>query len=152
MPHFRHPRRTLPTTRFASRDSIGRLAGGLFVAVALAWGAVAPVMAGTARTVVTSLQLETLGRAELVPVPADLQMTLILKVLGYDRNFDKRRWTTLHIGVVFVGSDPASSKVSSEIVAALGALSDKTLRKLPIQFSAVEYKTDSQIESVTRER
>jgi len=87
---------------------------------------------------------------ESVPVPADLQVSLLLKVLTFDRNFTKRGWTALHIGIVFVGSDPASSKVRSDIIEVFKRSSDKTLRNLPIEFTAVEYTSDRQIEDAIK--
>ena len=88
--------------------------------------------------------------AESIPVPAELQVPLLLKVLTFDRNFAKRGWTVLHIGIVFVGSDPISSKLRTDIVDVLKRLSDKTLRNLPITYTVVEYTSDSQIEGVVR--
>jgi len=124
------------------------MTGCLLVVATLLSAMASPVAASDPS--VSAAPQQTAGVSESVPVPADLQMALLLKVLGYDRNFDKRQWTAVHIGVVFVGSDPASAKARSEIIDALGALSDKTLRKLPIRYTAVEYISDSQIESLMR--
>ena len=120
-----------------------RLLTHLVVAATLApW---APVPAGpldaqaAAQTVVTAS-----------PVPGDLQVALILKVLTYDRNFDKRGWTSFHIGIVYAGNDAASSRVGSDIADVFRRLSGKTLKNLPIQFTMVEYTSDSQIEASVR--
>ena len=140
--------RRLTRLRFASSGSVGRLLVYLLVGATLQqWTA---ARAETVKPAVDQTSSAAAAVVESVPVPADLQVPLLLKVLTFDRNFTKRGWTALHIGIVFVGSDPASSKVRSDIIEVFKTSSDKTLRNLPIEFTAVEYTSDRQIEDAIK--
>jgi hypothetical protein len=140
-------RRRVEKLRFVSSGSVGRVLTCLVVAAALErWTAVR----ADALEAPTVLQRTAAADVEVNPVPADLQVPLLLKVLTYDRNFVKRGWTALNIAIVFVGNDPASSKARSDILDVFKRSSDKTLRNLPISFTAVEYMSDSQIENVVK--
>ena len=143
-------RRRVTQAQSASSGSIGRLVVGLVAATLLAPWPAAPFAALDSPINLPPLVVP--ADAEAIPVPADLQVPLILKVLAFDRNFDKRGWTVLRIGIVFVASDPASAKVRSDIVEVFHRLSDKTLRNLPIDYTAVEYTSDAQIEGVVKAR
>jgi hypothetical protein len=87
---------------------------------------------------------------EIMPVPAELQVPLILKILTYDRNFDSKAQTELRVGIVFVSGNPASLKAKNEIEDVFRRFSDKTVRKLAIRHSAVEYVSVSQVEEAAR--
>src|SRR5262245_44858469 len=65
--------------------------------------------------------------AESVAVPADLQVALILKVLTYDRNFNRRGWTGFHIGIVYAGNDPVSARAGTDIADVFRRQPGKTL-------------------------
>ena len=143
-----HTCRRLAKLPCAANSSVARLLACLVIAVTLERS----IAAGTdAFDLLRELQRSVAaGPVESIPVPADLQVPLLLKVLTFDRNFAKRGWTALHIGIVFVGSDPASSKVRSDIIEVFKRSSDKTLRNLPIDFTAVEYLSDGQIEDAIK--
>jgi hypothetical protein len=96
------------------------------------------------------LVADTPGTAEIMPVPAELQVPLILKILTYDRNFESKTQTELRVGIVFVSGNPASIKAKNEIVEVFRSFSDKTVKKLAIKHSAVEYVSDSQVEEAAR--
>jgi hypothetical protein len=138
----------LAKLRSASSLSFGRLLACLVVGATLQQWTTA--WAETVKPAVDQTSSAAAPAVESMPVPADLQVPALLKVLAFDRNFDKRGWTTLRIGIVFVGSDPASSKARSDILDVFKRSSDKTLRNLPISVAAVEYRSDSQIEDVVK--
>lgn len=76
--------------------------------------------------------------ADEMPVPADLQVTLLLKVLTYDRNFETKARTDLTIGIVYDPADPGSLKAKSEVAEMLGRVAGKTVKKLPIKYVLLE--------------
>jgi hypothetical protein len=84
---------------------------------------------------------------DAMPVPASLQVPLLLKILTYDRNFAARTGSSLRIAVVFSGANPDSIRARDEIAAAFEAFADKTVKNLPIRQSALEYVSDSQVDA-----
>lgn len=80
-----------------------------------------------------------------MPVPAALQVPLLLKILTYDRNLGAKGETSLHVAIVSAPGVPASARTSSEIAAVLKSLADKTVRKLQVRYTTVEYTSDQQM-------
>jgi len=85
--------------------------------------------------------------AEPMPVPADLQVTLILKVLSYDRNFAARAAGELRIAVVISPGDPDSARARAQIVDVTQTLPFRMMRGVPIRYLFVEYASDAQLET-----
>jgi hypothetical protein len=79
--------------------------------------------------------------AQSAPVPVDLQMTLILKVLTYDRQLLQRAKSGLKVGILYSSSDPLSVQAKDDVQRILQQLADKTIRTLPIRFTAIEFTT-----------
>jgi hypothetical protein len=90
--------------------------------------------------------------ADAMPVPADLQVPLLLKILTYDRNFEAKTKAELNIGVVFDPGDAASVKAKNEVAEILGKVADKTVKKLPIKYVPIEYKTLADLEATVKAR
>lgn len=79
-----------------------------------------------------------LARADDVPVPAELQATLLAKVATYDRNLRSRAGDRVHILVVGKPSDPSSMPFVRQMSQALSAIG--TFDRLPHDEEIVEYK------------
>jgi hypothetical protein len=140
-------RRSSPLRAIAWRHVwTGVLLTGLLSSGALHAGPPAPLGASHERL----LGADTPGTSEIMPVPAELQVPLILKILTYDRNFQSKAQTELRVGIVFMSGNPASLKAKNDIVEVFRGFSDKTVRKLAIRHSAVEYVSDSQVEEAAR--
>jgi uncharacterized protein DUF4154 len=90
--------------------------------------------------------------ADSMPVPADLQVPLLLKILTYDRNLETRAKAELNIGVVYDAADAASVKAKNEVADILTKVADKTVKKLPIRFVPIEYKTLPELETTVKSR
>ena len=150
MRRIRHTRRRrVAKLRSASSGSGGWLLACSVVAATLAcWASVH----ADALEVSDVLQRTAAAAVEAMPLSVDLQMETFFTVLPYDRNLNKRGWSAIHIGIVFVGSDPASSKVRTDIVDYLKRISGTQLGKgkLPIMYTAVEYTSDAQIEGAVK--
>ncbi len=71
--------------------------------------------------------------AEKMPIPPDVQVPLLLKILTYDRSFGFKAKTAVSIGVVFVPTDPGSVAAKDEIMKSLAALSGRTIKNLPLK-------------------
>jgi hypothetical protein len=72
-------------------------------------------------------------------LPADLQATIVARVLAYDRGLKARAGSSVGVVVVFkVGSGP-STQAQAEIVTAFGALR-ATIQGLPLTVSAHPFK------------
>src|SRR5437667_10072954 len=85
--------------------------------------------------------------ADQMPVPADLQVPLLLKILTYDRNFESKTKAELNIGVVYDPADAVSVKAKNEVSEILAKVADKTVKKLPIKYVAAEYKTPAELQT-----
>ena len=129
--------------RSASSRAVGRLVAWLVVATIFApWQPAAAL-----DPAVNVPPVVALADGESVPVPAAVHVPLILKVLTYDRSFNKRGWVAFRIGIVYAGNDPASSKVGNDIAEVFRSW---TVRNLPIESITVEYRSDSQVEGVVK--
>ena len=78
------------------------------------------------------------GRGQGMAIPAEMQMTLIFKILTYDRQFEAKAGSDLIIGIVYDPSDPASRAATDEVVSTLYKFSGKTVKKLPIKYFTIE--------------
>ena len=88
--------------------------------------------------------------AEAMPFSADVQITLLLKILTYDRSFTAKAKSGVTIGVVYVPSDPQSVKAKDEIVKTLQAVSDLRIKNVPIKFQPIEYRNPASLETAAR--
>ena len=95
-------------------------------------------------------QASTAPLTDAMPVPASLQVPLLLKVLTYDRNYAARTGSSLRIAVIFSGANPDSFRARDEVLAAFEAFADKTVKNRPIRFSALEYSSNTQVEAAVR--
>lgn len=90
--------------------------------------------------------------AEEMIIPAKLQVPLILKILTFDRNFESRVRSEFTIGIVYAPTNPASLKAKDEILNVLKGYEadNKTIKKLPIKHTLLEYTTESNVEKTVR--
>ena len=88
--------------------------------------------------------------AEAMPFPADVQVTLLLKILTYDRSFQYKAKSGVTIGVVYVPGDPDSVRAKDAIVKTLALVSDRTIKNLPIRHLAIEYRGPAALEQAVR--
>ena len=78
--------------------------------------------------------------AEEVPVPAPLQVKLLLKALTFDRNFSQKISTTVLIGIVYDPKNPAANQAQRDITRILDQL---TIKKLPIKYVRLHYRGEA---------
>jgi hypothetical protein len=88
--------------------------------------------------------------AEAMPFTADVQVTLLLKILTYDRSFAVKAKSALDIGIVYMAADPQSVKAKDDIVKTLQAVSDRTIKNVPIKFQPIEYRGRPSLETAVR--
>jgi hypothetical protein len=88
--------------------------------------------------------------AEEMPVPAKLQVPLILKILTFDRNFEQRVGPALRIGIIYTSQDPASHRAKEEIARTLDYYTTKTIKKLPITYISLEYQTEQAVQEAVK--
>ncbi len=74
-----------------------------------------------------------------MPVAADRQVPLLLKILTYDRQLEVKAGRELVIGIVSSPLSPASAKAREEVLASLQTFLGKTVKKLPLQFYWQDY-------------
>ena len=84
--------------------------------------------------------------AEDMPLSADLQVPLFLKILTYDRRFESRFGTELKLGVVYAPLDPQSVKAANDITDVLYRYARKTVKRLPVNKVLVEFSTPESLE------
>lgn len=90
--------------------------------------------------------------ADSMAVPADRQITLLLKVLTYDRQLEAKAGDELVIGVVSVPTDPESAKASQQVQKTLHGFLGKTVKKLGLQFFVHDYDTPEKLEDWVKRR
>jgi hypothetical protein len=88
--------------------------------------------------------------AEAMPIPPDVQITLLLKVLTYDRLFSTKAKSGVSIGVIYVPSDPESVRVKDEVLRTLARVADRTIKNVPIKYVALEFKDVPTLEKAVR--
>jgi hypothetical protein len=90
------------------------------------------------------------GIPEPMPFPADVQITLLLKILTYDRFFQVKAKSAVTIGIIYVASDPESVQAKDAILKTLEAVADRTIKNVPIKAVAVEYRDGPSLEKTVR--
>ncbi|MBN2371679.1 MAG: YfiR family protein [Vicinamibacteria bacterium] len=91
------------------------------------------------------------ARAQMA-VAADRQVTLLLKILTYDRQLEARAGKELVIGIVSVPRDLGAAKASEEVMDTLYGYREKTVKRLPLQFLGHIYSTPDKLESWIRSK
>ncbi|MBI3932740.1 MAG: YfiR family protein [Acidobacteria bacterium] len=105
---------------------------------------------GAVRRIVAALAAVGLLSPAAAPaewIPAELQVTLIFKILTYDRQLEAKAGKDLVIGIVHDPSDRESAKAADEISSTLFKFAGKTVKKLPIKYFIIEYTRPSELES-----
>ena len=95
---------------------------------------------GVLATALATLLCARAAGTEPMPFPADVQITLLLKILTYDRSFTAKAKSAVTIGVVYVAADPESVKAKDEILNTLKLVADRTIKNVPIRAVALEYR------------
>ncbi|HET7745738.1 MAG TPA: YfiR family protein [Vicinamibacteria bacterium] len=80
------------------------------------------------------------ARAQAMPFPVDLQVPLLLKILTYDRSFEFKAKQAVTIAVAFDAADPSSVAAKDAMIKTLEQVSGRTIKNLPIKWTAVEFK------------
>ncbi len=83
--------------------------------------------------------------AQQMAVPANLQVPLLLKILTYDRNLASRPGDALTVRIVFRAGDTESEQAAGEVAAVLDALTDKSVKGLPIRFTSIPIGTEDEL-------
>jgi hypothetical protein len=84
--------------------------------------------------------------AEPMPLRAELQIPLILKILTYDRHIESKAGEQVVVGIVYAPADPSSVAAANEVGDVLFRFQDKTVKRLPIRYRLVEYSTPEALE------
>jgi hypothetical protein len=105
---------------------------------------------GLLATVLGGLLCAPAAGTEPMPFKPDVQITLLLKILTYDRSFPVKARSGVKIGVVYVASDPESVQVKDEILKTLQLVADRTIKNVPITAVALEYKDPKALAAAVR--
>jgi hypothetical protein len=105
---------------------------------------------GWVATVLAGLLSVPAAGTEPMPFKPDVQITLLLKILTYDRSFSVKAKSGVKIGVVYVASDPESVQVKDEILKTLQLVADRTIKNVPITAVALEYKDPKALAAAVR--
>ncbi len=98
------------------------------------------------------LGLPAVGRPAEMPVPAETQIPLLLKILTYDRNLTAKAGTDLVVGVVFDSSNRSSAAAADKVGTALYAMKGRTVKGRPLTWFAVEYTGAADLEKAVRSK
>src|SRR6476469_7041542 len=87
------------------------------------------------------------GIAQSTPqVGASLQVPVILKVLTYDRHFERKAGDAVVVGIVYVAGDPAALRAAEDVGTTFFGFKGKTVKKVPVNYAMVEYKGPADLE------
>ncbi len=86
------------------------------------------------------------GAAQPMTLPADTQVTVLLKVLTYDRHFESRVKPEVVVGIVYVAASAESKAAAEDVGSTFFRFKGKTVKKIPVNFVMVEYTTAAEVE------
>jgi hypothetical protein len=92
------------------------------------------------------------ARAEQMPLAAETQIPLILKVLTYDRNLEQKAGKELVIGIVHDPADRESAKATDEVGSTLYRFAGKTVKRLPMRYFTIEYTGEADLQRFVAEK
>jgi len=78
---------------------------------------------------------------ERMPVSPRVQIPILLKVLTYDRNFEKKVGDKLVIGILYDSQDDDSEKIKEKVSDVLDSLSGKTVKDVPFTYVDLDYNS-----------
>ena len=87
---------------------------------------------------------------EPMSFPPDVQVTLLLKILTYDRSFAVKAKSQVMIGVVYVAGDAESVKAKDDILKTLQLFADRPIKGVPIKAVALEYTNPKSLAETVR--
>jgi hypothetical protein len=99
-----------------------------------------------------ALLLGRLAGAEAMALNAEAQVPLLLKVLTYDRNFERKAGRELAIGIVHDPSDRDSAQATDAVGSALFKLASRTVKGLPLKYYTIEYTGPADLERFVKEK
>jgi hypothetical protein len=91
------------------------------------------------------------ARAQMA-VAADRQVTLLLKILTYDRQIEAKAGKELVIGIVSVPRDLDAAKAMEAVLNTLHGYREKTVKRLPLNYYQQTYSTPEKLESWIRSK
>ncbi|OQY26885.1 MAG: hypothetical protein B6244_12275 [Candidatus Cloacimonetes bacterium 4572_55] len=90
--------------------------------------------------------------ADDMPVPPDLQVSLILKILTYDRALLERCPESINIGILYVEGDKKSENGKDEITSIFKNFGEKkTISGMPFKYFELGWKQKSDLENDLKE-
>ena len=90
--------------------------------------------------------------AEEMALSIERQVPLLLKILTYDRNFEKKAGTELAIGIVYDPSDRDSAKATTDLGNTLYQWQEKTVKQLKIKYYTIEYTNAADLERFVKQK
>ena len=85
-------------------------------------------------------------------VPEELQVSIFLKILTYDRSLETKVKDTIRIGVLYFPENARSKKNKEAIIESLELNKDKTINGIPFNFMEIELGSEKRWEEVTKEK
>jgi len=73
-------------------------------------------------------------------VPPELQATILVRMLGYDRSLKPRTGNTVVLGILYKASDKASTQTYNDMVRAFKSIESQTVQGMPVRISSLPYK------------
>ena len=105
---------------------------------------------GLLAAVFASILCTSAAGTEPMSFPPDVQITLLLKILTYDRSFAVKAKSQVMIGVVYVAGDAESVKAKDDILKTLQLFADRPIKGVPIKAVALEYKDPKSLAETVR--
>jgi hypothetical protein len=84
--------------------------------------------------------------------PLDVQVPIILKILTYDRQFERNSPDMLTIGIVHDPTDPVSAQAMTGLSDILYAAREKTIKQIPVRYFQIEYTGEADLRRFSGEK
>jgi len=83
--------------------------------------------------------------AQSIDVPVEIQYPLLLKILTFDRNFNKETHNELKIGILYQEEYGRSVNIRNELISIIQNGSFSSVNNVPVHYQAIIYKDASEL-------
>jgi hypothetical protein len=88
--------------------------------------------------------------AQSMTLDAERQVLLLMKILTYDRQFEKKSGDAVVVGIIYMGSIPESHTALESVAQSFLKSKGKVVKKLPLKYEVIEFTTVAEVEKAIK--
>jgi len=88
--------------------------------------------------------------AQVMTLDAERQVLLLMKILTYDRQFEKKSGDAVVVGIIYVNSIAESHAALESIAQSFLKAKGKVVKKLPLKYEIIEFTTAADVEKAVK--